>query len=385
MDMTLGKQSTLGYNCYPDRKLPMQGYQMVRGAVRKFAACFVWGSLCLMALTHLKAQGQGSAADLVSAAKRLPESTLLPRLAPGSELARIGVSRPFIVEGEQTFRSGSVLIASEVIFRPGSKLILAPASLPSSGEQAVYLIAQRIVVEAGSRPAVISWNGSSVSLNSPPPAGKAAPGVSGYDGAPGGRGADGTTGSSGTTGRSAPIFYLATNEISGGRLAVDWRGQDGGSGGAGQTGGDGGRGGAGKPASSSFFDCRRGPGDGGKGGDGGDGGQGGAGGRGGDGGLFVLLMRPEHVLQVAEKILLDVSPGEGGLRGAGGGFGNGGPGGERGRAAPPFCQDDAKRGLSGADGKAAVTIEQRGEKGVPGTLAIGELIDIQAQSIGIMR
>jgi len=328
---------------------------------------------------------QAVASSLVTTAKRLPESELLPRLLPAGELARFGVSKPFIIEGEQAFRSGAVLIASEIVFRPGSKLTLAPSISSLSGEQAVYLVARRIVVEPGPIPAVITWSGGSAPQSIPPPAGKAAPGMAGYDGSPGGRGADGASGSNGTAGRSPPILYLATREISGGRLAVDWRGQDGGSGGAGQTGGDGGRGGSGKPASSSLFDCRRGPGDGGQGGDGGNGGTGGLGGRGGDGGLVVLLAMPKDIGSLAERIQLDVLPGAGGFAGTGGAFGVGGAGGERGRAAPPFCRDDARPGNPGNPGRVGTTVEQRGTQGVEGSLAIGELTDTQARAVGVLR
>lgn len=350
----------------------------IAGAVR----CCLAATLVLWSCV---AQTQ-ALAPLVASAKRLPERELLPRLLPVLDLARLGYSEPFVVEGEVTFKSGSVLVASEIVFRPGAKLLLQPSISSQSGELAVYIVTQRIVVEPGQARALVTWVGGSASVSSPPPAGKGAPGPSGYDGSPGGKGADGTSGSPGTVGRSPPILYLATKEIVGGTLAIDWRGQDGGPGGTGQAGGDGGRGGAGKPASSSFFDCRRGPGDGGRGGDGGNGGTGGLGGRGGDGGLFVLLAMQSDISTLAASVQLDVSPGAGGVSGLGGTQGVKGVGGERGRAAPPFCQDDAKRGPDGSDGQPGTRPSQdRGPRGEPGAFAIGELTDGQARAIGILR
>lgn len=351
----------------------------------------VSAGVCWLVLTAFAAAQFGALAEevgtpAIKSAKRLPETELLPKLLPASELARLGYSKPFVIEGEVTFRSGPVLIASEVVFRPGSKLVLLPSFSQAGSEQAVYLITRRIVVEPGPKPALITWAGGSAISSSPPPVGKAAPGTAGYDGSPGGRGADGVAGSSGTTGRSPPTFYLATREIAGGTLAIDWRGQDGGPGGAGQAGGDGGRGGSGRPASSSLFDCRRGPGDGGPGGDGGNGGPGGTGGRGGDGGLFVLLATPTDVSALAEKIRLDVAPGAGGFAGPGGSLGSGGPGGERGRAAPPFCRDDARQGAPGKNGQSGSAVtDQSGAKGAAGSVAVGELIESQARAIGILQ
>jgi hypothetical protein len=338
-----------------------------------------------MLASCLHAQAQVPATPSISSAKRLPESEVLPRLLPGSDLARLGVSKPFIVEGEQTFRAGSVLIASEIVFRPGSKLILAPAYASKGAEQAVYVIARRIVVEPSQSPPVITWSGGAVAQSVPPPAGKAAPGAAGYDGAPGGRGADGVSGSAGTPGRSPPVLHIATKEIVGARLAVDWRGQDGGAGGAGQAGGDGGRGGSGRPASSSIFDCRRGSGDGGRGGDGGNGGAGGLGGRGGDGGLFILLAMAKDVPQLAEKIQLDVSPGEAGSNGMPGARGEKGLGGERGRAAPPYCSDGARKGDEGNHGQVGAVTEQLAASGAVGSIAIGELTETQARAVGILK
>lgn len=345
-----------------------------------------WLSLGLLILQP-NAVAANSTSDLIKFAERIPEAQMLPRLIPVTELARLGYSKPFIVQGTTVFTSGSILVASEIVFQQGSKLVLAPAMTPIGREQSVYLIARRIVVEPGPLPAVVSWAGSANTFISPVPAGKASPGAAGYDGSPGAVGSSGTNGNSGTAGRTPPILFLATREIVGGQLLIDWRGQDGGPGGAGQDGGDGGPGGNGSPASSSLFDCRRGPGDGGKGGNGGNGGSGGIGGRGGDGGQFVLLALPTEVATVGDKIRLDVSPGTGGPNGAGGGPGKGGAGGERGRAAPPFCRDDAKPGGPGQPGKTggAPIGEAPGASGLKGAAAVGELNDIQARAIGILE
>lgn len=349
-----------------------------------------WGCLircagCALIAASCSVHAQGGIAPLVPAARRLPEADLLARLVAPLQLSRLGYTKPFVIEGEHIFTSGSVLVASEVIFRPGSKLVLS-AGAASGRDAAVYLVTRKITIEPGAAPAIITWAGNAAASNSPPPAGKGAPGVAGYDGSAGGPGADGASGSPGTAGRSPPVMYLATPAIKGGQLVVDWRGQDGGPGGSGQDGGDGGKGGSGKPASSSLFDCRRGAGDGGAGGAGGRGGPGGMGGRGGDGGLFVLLAMPEHVLTLASSIRLDVSSGLGGFGGRGGGPGVGGQPGERGRAAPPFCQDDARAGPKGENGTPGASLaDQRGPQGAPGSLAVGELTKSQAAALGIVQ
>jgi len=187
--------------------------------MKKFLSAAFGRVLCIIAFftfAHQGALGGGAAFPTFGEAKRLPERELLPKLLPANQLANLGVSTPFVIDGEQVFRSGSVLIASEIIFRPGSKLVLAPTSQSPGVDQAVYLVTRRIVVEPGKSPAIVTWGGSSASLSSPPPAGKAAPGAAGYDGAPGGPGANGANGSSGTPGRSPPTLYIATAEIAGG-------------------------------------------------------------------------------------------------------------------------------------------------------------------------
>jgi len=331
------------------------------------------------------AHAQGTSGAPIATARRLPENELLPKLVPAGEVGRFGYSKPYIVEGETPFTSGAVLVASEIRFRPGGKLVLSASPGQANREQAVYLVTRRIVVEPGAQPAIVTWAGSRTPISTAPPAGKAAPGAAGYDGSPGARGQDGTTGNNGTVGRSPPTLYIATRAIDG-QLVVDWRGQDGGPGGAGQSGGDGGHGGTGRPASASLFDCRSGAGDGGPGGDGGDGGTGGNGGRGGDGGLFVLLALPEEIPGIASRIVLDKTSGAGGLGGAGGEAGKGGPGGDPGRPAPPFCRDDGRRGKDGTSGRRGATqADNRGQPGLPGEIAVGELTEMQARAIGIVQ
>lgn len=178
---------------------------MLTGA-RGIASRLLWCSAALLAVIHPAVRAQGTLAPLAATAPRLPESELLPRLVPAFDVARFGYAKPFFVEGEHTFTSGAVLVASEVIFRPGSKLILVPGAAQSGRDAGVYLITRRIVVEAGGAPGIITWAGGATASSSPPPAGKGAPGAAGYDGSPGARGADGANGNPGTAGRAPPIF-----------------------------------------------------------------------------------------------------------------------------------------------------------------------------------
>ena len=341
--------------------------------------------LFLVSLLPEVAHAQGATGGAIASAKRIPENELLPKLVPVGEVARFGYSQALIVQGETAFTSGAVLVASEIRFRPGGKLVLSASPGQGNRERAVYLVTRRIVVEPGAQPAIVTWAGSRIPISEPPPAGKAAPGAAGYDGSPGSKGQNGTTGNNGTVGRTPPMLYIATREIDG-KLTVDWRGQDGGPGGTGQDGGDGGHGGAGRPASASLFDCRRGPGDGGAGGDGGDGGIGGSGGRGGDGGMFVLLAMPGDIPGIVSRISLDKASGTGGLGGAGGKYGAGGPGGTPGRPAPPFCRADGRVGAAGRDGMTGASqADKRGQPGLPGEIAVGELTEMQARAIGIVQ
>lgn len=312
-------------------------------------------------------------------AKHLPEAELLPRLLPIEQLARFGVSKPYQVEGITTFDSGSVLVASEIVFAPGSQLVMA--SRPSA-EQGVYVVAHRITILPGQPAPVISWLGTAMmEQRSPPPVGKAQPGAAGFDGRQGGRGNDGAPGNSGLNGKTPPELYLSVTEIVGGSLNVDWRGQDGGPGGQGQEGGDGGNGGAGHPASSSAFDCRRGPGNGGPGGNGGNGGLGGEGGRGGDGGVVVLLAANDSIPHLTERLVVDVAPGIGGFGGLGGKAGLAGRGGPPGQSAPPWCRADAKPGEDGQPGNIGMSLlDKRGAQGVVGQLFVGELTPSQAKA-----
>src|SRR5690349_15365780 len=108
----------------------------------------LWPSLtglCLLVLLSTFSNGVMTAE--LERAERIPETVLLPRLLPPAELARLGALKPFIVEGEVTFRAGPVLFAPEVIFRPGSKLILAPSNLQMGGDRSVYFVAGKITVE----------------------------------------------------------------------------------------------------------------------------------------------------------------------------------------------------------------------------------------------
>jgi len=141
------------------------------------------------------------------------------------------------------------------------------------------------------------------------------------------------------------------------------RGYTGVQGGDGQQGGTGGNGSA---AQEGFFNCDKGPGNGGKGGPGGRAGDGGPGGNGGLGGRFSLYTATNIS---GFPFLIDVSGGDGGVGGLGGNGGKGGAGGKRGSIPSGFCdtaehrgRPDGSQGDSGGQGN-------QGPSGLPGTFA----------------
>jgi hypothetical protein len=98
------------------------------------------------------------------------------------------------------------------------------------------------------------------------------------------------------------------------------------------------------------------------------------------------LAIPKDIPAVTRQLKVDVSPGHGGYGGKGGPPGIGGREGERGRGAPPFCQDDANPGIQGKNGDTGTDLsEVRAADGAAGVIAIGELSEGQAKAIGIWR
>lgn len=290
-------------------------------------------------------------------------SDVLPAIVQFKRSTEAGLPAPYLVEGQRIFQGGPVLAAEEIIFHPGSRLILAgPYGAPPQKQ----IIAKKITILPGGKPPVITWDRGEARSIPPPPVGKAAPGPAGaQEGANGGTGATGVHGNAGFPGQSALTVYLAVGDIVGGDLYFDLRGQDGGPGGEGQEGGDGGIGMSGTPGSSSLFDCSRGGGNGGRGGAGGTGGAGGEGGKGGDGGSLVLMAAAETIDQLVPRVRAETKPGVGGPGGRGGRGGKGGPGGEAGRDAPPFCGGGAK-GPQGPNGTPGPDPTVAGPSGAPG-------------------
>ena len=258
---------------------------------------------------------------------------VLPVIVRIKRSVEAGLPPPYEIRGERLFKGGGVLAAEEIVFYPDSTLILA-SQYGEGDESAVQILTRKITILPGGKPPVITWQRTGI-LSVPPLVGKSSPGRSGGGlGADGAPGSQGTSGNAGYPGMSAPTVYLAVNTVEGGRLYFDLRGQPGGPGGEGQAGGDGGVGQSGEPASSSLFDCKRGPGNGGRGGDGGIGGPGGRGGNGGDGGTLIILSLSSEELPILRNLVeVDFTPGGGGEGGKAGTPGAGGPGGSPGQEA----------------------------------------------------
>jgi len=298
-------------------------------------AAFTIPSILSMFLCLSKVAVAGSPYVSPSPTPLVSASDILPALLEFKKSTAAGLPQSYEVIHQRTFDRGNVLAAEEIILSPGSKLILAG---PYGDRREKYIVARTIKILPGSPPPVITWERLDASSILPPPAGKAPPGSYGaQEGASGGSGTDGAIGNPGFAGIAAPTFYLAVNEIIGGVVYFDLRGQDGGPGGEGQAGGDGGNGTNGNPGSSSLFDCKRGGGNGGNGGPGGKGGPGGQGGKGGDGGSLILLAADSLIGRLALQVQADVAPGLGGPGGKGGRGGLGGAQGSAGTPAPPFC------------------------------------------------
>jgi hypothetical protein len=305
------------------------------------------------------------AADISPASSPvLSASDVLPAITELKASTAAGLPPPYIVNGQRIFERGNVLAAEEIVLSPGGRLVLAG---PYGDRREKYIIARKITILPGNDHAVITWARGDAPTTIPPPVGKAQPGFPGaQEGADGASGTPGAGGNPGFPGEPAPTIYLAVNEIDGGNLYFDLRGQDGGPGGPGQDGGDGGNGARGNPGSASLFDCKRGGGTGGHGGNGGPGGPGGPGGHGGDGGLLVILASAPALDHIKSAVIANVTPGKGGPGGKGGKGGLLGMGGAGGSAAPPFCGGGGP-GSSGIKGEDAQDNKINGTDGVGGT------------------
>ena len=294
----------------------------------------------------------------------------------------LGLPEPVEIRGDVSFNplalnGPSLLAAKELRMWPGSRLLLtAPFSSLGSSREAVVMAVKKITVmpaEKGkpvSNPPTITWANISSEVLPAPQTGKASPGRAGETpGAPGADGQSGMAGNPGFFGQSAPHIYLAVEEISGGSIIVDLRGQRGGKGGQGQAGGDGGPGATGTPSVSSILDCSSGPGRGGKGGSGGVGGDGGRGGAGGNGGALFLLASVTQMTEVSKFIVFSGAGGDGGDGGPPGPIGQPGRGGNEGRIGG-FCGSANRNGPGGDEQKGRGSIGGKGPDGVSGAWTV---------------
>lgn len=255
-----------------------------------------------------------------------------------------------------------VIGARRVVLRDGTKLIVGRGD---PGESGVSILANELVLEGK---AEIIWAPRPLAGEVPPPRAKAANGAPGRgEGADGGPGDNGEAGNVGYAGRNAPPVNLVVGSILGpGSLVVRLQGQDGGEGGRGQDGGDGGPGSKGTPASSSAFDCKRGPGKGGNGGKAGNGGPGGRGGSAGNGSDLTVYGADEAGVG---KILAYLNGGLGGKPGFPGSSGIPGLEGPEGDSAQPWCRPAGRAGIRGAVGSPGPT-GTPGSNGANGTFSL---------------
>jgi len=269
--------------------------------------------------------------------------------------------RKIIVEGDLIW-SSMITGAREIVFKPGSRLVLNKEAPHAAGE--FFVVADKIVIEDPNNPGQIVW--SSLVPNPPADRGEAPGGSAG-----GGHGAGGAAGGEGGPGFDAPHLTLMVKTIVNGGLVIDMSGGKGGPGSIGQKGGRGGVGAQGHPARQARKKelgvtiwlpwCDNGPGWGGAGGNGGLGGQGGKGGSGGAGGNITLVSQPDSLETLFQIIRIKNGGGDGGAPGAGGGGGDPGQGGPEGQLAN-FCNSAGRTGPAGQPGSSGPT----GEKGGTG-------------------
>jgi len=291
-----------------------------------------------------------------------------------------------------------VIVAKEIVFARGSRLILSPRNL--GDDNVIMFIGQTITVQD---PLTMVWD-RNIGGQAPEPirAGKAGPGAAGErEGAPGRPGASGIVGNRGARGRDAPgVVFVALKLNLSASIQFELMGQDAGNGGAGQDGGDGGAGRQGRPGQLEISnvgqlnvkreaECSK-PINGGDGGDGGNGGPGGEGGRGGSaGGIGVIALdisRREVRQLVSPKSIL--APGKNGIRGPRGLGGRGGPGAPELLAAAP-CEP-SKRGRDGKPGEGRDSLAAEPSQPVDQPAAsqsfvvFSKMNESQARSIGLM-
>lgn len=297
----------------------------------------------------------------------------------------------FTVSGVTVY-SQIVLQATTLTFNSGSTLLLAPSKDMGGFPTTLTIIAQEIDING---PATIIYDFDGMPSPGYDPGNPAIPqtGTSGNgfggsssggvgsfpqadnggDGGPGGKGANGTAG---INAPELQIFAGVVNQVSGGGLTINLKGQDGGRGGNGGNGGPGGsgQGGSASTTSSSWYDnsqCTQGAGKGGNGGAGGDAGPPGKGGGGGNGGI-VNVFTLAASLPIAKGWTYIVLGGQGGKPGTPGQPGSGGSGGAAGAVNGPCPAVPGFNGSNGPSGRSMSTIDPTwpadysGGNGLPG-------------------
>jgi hypothetical protein len=280
------------------------------------------------------------------------------------------------VTGEKRI-SNVLLITDTLKFETNSRLVIAPTLVnekekPSPAPRTLTIVAKEIIL-ADQAEITYDLDGQmGLDPDSPAPSNTstAATGSKGSsfsgDGSyptakDGGNGKPGMTGASGSDGRNAPTLEIFVDKVTGRKMKINFKGQDGGQGGTGGTGGKGGNGqkGAASTISDSWYDgdeCSQEPGQGGNGGMGGDAGYPGKGGRGGNGGIVKVFVTEKYLPEVNAWTYI-VRGGKGGDVGSPGDPGSGGTGGAQGDKIDPCPPRSEYAGTDGPDGRPIDEIE----------------------------
>jgi hypothetical protein len=284
--------------------------------------------------TVLDSWGQSAATERKISVISPIASSVPSRTPPGQVAsANAAASEVLVMNAEKTIGSvgESYRLPSKIVTNGHSLSILAK-DLVADGARIIAFEEADVAPSAAGSPGVNGQQGSG----------------EGAAGQPGGKGLDGPPG---MPGKSAGSIRIEAQTFAG-SLDIQNSGTTGGRGGDGGRGGQGGGGVRGSPASSSLFDCKRGPGRGGDGGPGGQGGASGPGGAGGSGGSVVILIGSTSPNSHINVVSAGAKGGDAGRPGPPGEGGGGGP-------------EGATSGLCGGAGRAG----QRGYSGAPGAFA----------------
>lgn len=284
----------------------------------------------------------------------------------------------FEVSGATAF-SGQVLAADELIFQPGSTLVMTGLR----GGDSIIIIADTVVLQ-DPRLANKIIRDPAFAANPGSPGSPGAQGQPNYAppnetfrSANGGGGGNGGNGTSGETFKPPSLYFLVktmTHPVIPSRFVIDFAGLPGGSGGSGGAGGHGGHGDVGWGASCNWLGmCNSGPGRGGDGGPGGSGGMGGPAVAGGPG-FDLIIGGSTNFTDLAEQFTLLNKGGEPGSPGSGG---PGGGGGERGRGGQTCGQCNSRGdGVDGGPGGSLGSGSPSTTKGPDGIITFASGIDV---------